>query len=122
MTSIASRNEKLQRAGIAVAAALSTVLLAHTVSAAPNDTVQIRVTYSDLDLSTAAGAQTLYRRIKGAAYQACKSHGRFSTLMSRTAWRRCYDGAVADAVAQVDRPSLTALQNKEESARIAARS
>jgi UrcA family protein len=121
MTSFASRNEKLARTGIAVAAALFTFLLAHSVSAAPNDVVQIKVTYSDLDLSTTTGAQTLYRRIKGAAYQACKSYGRFSMLTSRSAWRRCYDSAVASAVLQVDRPSLTAL-HKEGSARTAARS
>ncbi len=66
------------------------------------------VSYFDLDLSTPAGVQTLYDRTKQAARSVCASFA--SKELGRLAFRRdCYEQAVDDAVATVDRPALTAL-------------
>ena len=67
----------------------------------------IKVSYSDLDLSTPAGAQTLYHRISGAARTVCGFEG--ADLIEQQVWKACYRGAVADAVAKVNSPLLTAV-------------
>jgi UrcA family protein len=112
MTSFNSRNEKVARAGITVAVVLFTSLVANGASAEQPQVPQVTVSYSDLDLSKPAGAQTLYKRIKAAASHVCGSRGHYTRLESRKVWRGCYDTAIADAVAQIDRPSLTALHKE----------
>jgi len=109
------RNHKAARAGITVAVALFTCLLANGASAEQPGLEQKTVSFADLDLSKPAGAQTLYKRIKAAAAYVCGSNGRYTRLGGRKAWRACYDTAVANAVAQIDRPSLTALHREETS-------
>jgi UrcA family protein len=65
---------------------------------------QVTVNYQELNLSTTAGAKVLYQRIKRAARAVC------APLQDRQAqWRDCYGSAIADAVAEIDRPMLTAL-------------
>lgn len=112
MTSF-KRNEKAARAGITVAVALFTCVLANGARAEQPQVPQVTVSYADLDLSKAAGAQTLYKRIKNAAARVCGSSGRYTILEGRKAWHACYDTAVANAVAQIDRPTLTALHREE---------
>jgi UrcA family protein len=89
--------------------ALASVLA--VLSAAPaladEPAKSIRVGYSDLDLSTQAGATTLYSRIRGAARQVCGYEG--ASFTDKAIWRSCFNGAVSDAVATVNNPSLTAL-------------
>ena len=68
----------------------------------------IRVGYGDLDLATSAGAHTLYARIAGAARTVCGFEG--TALIEQSLWNRCYRAAIADAVAKVNRPLLTAAQ------------
>lgn len=67
----------------------------------------ITVKYHDLDLSTLAGARTLYGRITAAARNVCGYEGRSFT--DQAFWNGCYRGAVTDAVAKVDSPLLTAV-------------
>jgi len=75
----------------------------------------VTVSYAGLDLSTRAGAETLYRRIKGASEQVCSAfEGR--PLQRVALWRRCYEQAVANAVAEVHRPALTALHQSHSPA------
>jgi UrcA family protein len=112
MTSF-KRNENAARAGMVAAVALFTCLLATGARAEQPQVVQVTVSYADLDLSKTAGAQTLYKRIKAAAARVCGSHGRYTTLEPRKVWRNCFDTAVANAVAQIDRPTLTALHREE---------
>jgi UrcA family protein len=113
MTSFNSRNKKLARAGITVAAALCTCLFTYGASAEEPKAVSVTVSFADLDLSKAAGAQTLYKRIKAAARRACGSIDGYTHMRSQRGWRECYESAIADAVARVDRPSLTALYKEE---------
>jgi UrcA family protein len=100
--------KRLARAGIAAALALSTCLIAN-YAAAEAPTKSVTVSFADLDLSKTAGAQTLYKRIKGAARRVCGTKDRYT----QESWRKCIEDAIANAVAQVDRPSLTALHKEE---------
>jgi UrcA family protein len=68
----------------------------------------IKVGYGDLDLATSAGAHTLYERIAGAACTVCGFEG--TALIEQSLWNSCYRGAIADAVARVNSPLLTAEQ------------
>jgi UrcA family protein len=85
-----------------------------TVRAAPakNELPSMTVSYFDLDLATPAGVQTLYDRMKDAARTVCASL-ESKQLGRMSPWRDCYQQAVEDAVATVDRPALTALYQAE---------
>ena len=76
--------------------------------ASAGETAGIRVRYGDLDLATNAGVHTLYERISGAARTVCGFEG--TALIEQSLWNTCYRGAIADAVAKVNSPLLTALQ------------
>ena len=66
----------------------------------------LKVSYADLDLSTQAGAATLYSRIRSAAKTVC---GYDDSSYRHFAFTRCFKQAVGNAVAQVNNPQLTAL-------------
>lgn len=112
MTNPTSRTVRLTRAAIA-AFAVCTCLVAHAAPAGQAVKAQA-VSFADLDLSKPAGAQTLYKRIKAAARVVCGPVDHYS-YMTPKAFRECFESAVAAAVAQVDRPSLTALHTIETS-------
>jgi UrcA family protein len=64
------------------------------------------VKYADLDLSAAAGAQTLYMRLRSAAKRVCApADGR--ALDQHMRYRACVDESMANAVAAVNQPALT---------------
>jgi UrcA family protein len=111
MNSFTSRAQLVARAGIA-ALALSTCLVAYSASAESKAKAQT-VSFADLDLSKPAGAQTLYKRIKAAARHVCGPVDNYTFVTPANAFRQCYAKAIADAVAQIDRPSLTALHREE---------
>jgi UrcA family protein len=67
----------------------------------------VKVSYSDLNISTQAGAQTLYNRIAGAARTVCGYEG--SSLLDKSVWRACYRDAIDEAVSKVNSPQLTAI-------------
>jgi len=68
----------------------------------------ITVSFRDLDLSSIAGATTLYHRIQSAAQQVC-GYAPGADLIERAAWQACYRNTTADAVRQVNNPLLTAV-------------
>jgi UrcA family protein len=81
---------------------------AGTAVAADGDQLSKTVAYGDLNLDTAVGANVLYARIRTAAREVCAPfEGR--ELARKVRWDSCFDHAVQSAVAQVDKPSLTAL-------------
>jgi UrcA family protein len=69
------------------------------------------VSYRDLNLDTTAGAKVLYARIRSAAFEVCAPFDG-GELARKVRWHSCYDHAVESAVAQVDKPSLTALHSE----------
>lgn len=73
----------------------------------------VSVSYGDLNLSSAAGAEALYMRLAAAAEQVCGSEPRPESLrvarFEQANFKSCYDKALADAIGKVDSPRLYAL-------------
>jgi UrcA family protein len=69
----------------------------------------VTVNYRDLNLSTIAGATTLYQRLTRAAHSVCDSPE--PGVDAYREWKSCYQAAMADAVAKVNNPLLTGLYN-----------
>jgi UrcA family protein len=76
---------------------------ATAAEATPASTVSYPVGYSDLDVSTANGAKTLYLRIRYAAETLCES----AATWGKKEGQACVNKAVNDAVARVNAPLLT---------------
>jgi UrcA family protein len=72
----------------------------------------VAVRYGDVNLASVAGATTLYQRIQGAARFVCGEQDR--SLVAQHAWKQCYQSAVAEAVARVNNPTLTAVHLSRE--------
>jgi UrcA family protein len=86
------------------------VTYAETVDQAP--TVAVR--YSDLNLETRTGVQTLFSRIQLAAAEVCQQYGPQGTLVASAAHRSCTEQALSAAVRRVDSPLLTAYYSERE--------
>lgn len=69
----------------------------------------VTVSYADLDLTDAAGARTLYARLKSAARQACGPEPSLRDLRSTTDYATCYHHALNRSVNGVDNDRLHAL-------------
>ncbi len=67
------------------------------------------VSYSDLDLSTEAGVRTLYGRIQNAAWRVCGDIVEPHNAAAAAENAKCRQALVDAAVAQVNKPALTAL-------------
>lgn len=85
---------------------LRPIILAALITSAPIAYAQpaqaiTGVRYSDLDLSTEAGASTLVDRLRHAAYQACKQP------WGTPVHRRCVAETVAKSVAALNAPLVT---------------
>jgi len=78
------------------------------------DVRSVTVSYADLDLSSPAGANALYRRIQAAAKQVCGHAG--ADLIEQSIWKACYRNAIGDAVAKVNNPVLTAVHTGNRAA------
>ena len=79
----------------------------------------IRVSYGELDLTKPAGAESLYRRIRKAAFTVC---GAYDSPMpwSYTAKSACFKTAVDEAVSKVNSPLLTSV-HRNENTRLASK-
>lgn len=65
------------------------------------------IKYADLDLNSAAGADALARRIKGAAKQVCKPEPRhIRELKDQQDYKKCLDGASSHALASLGNPAV----------------
>ncbi|HEX5048179.1 MAG TPA: UrcA family protein [Gammaproteobacteria bacterium] len=84
-----------------------------TISAQPAEqqqTHKIVVQYGDLNVNSAKGAEQLYSRISSAAHEVCGDV--IAPLRLDTAYLRCRQTAMEDAVAKVGHPKLTALYDQ----------
>ena len=72
------------------------------------DSPSVSVRYDDLNLSTKAGVDKLYRRISSAAREVCPDvySRETSTVLAA---QRCQTAAIARAVSQVNNPALAML-------------
>lgn len=81
-----------------------------TVSRADDDLAppQVIVKFADLNVSNSQGAQTLYRRIHGAAVNVCS---RMYVDEQAYKWHEsaCLQKVIGDAVMKVNRPALSAI-------------
>jgi UrcA family protein len=73
------------------------------------DDQQSRVVhYADLNLAGPEGAAKLYRRIRTAAARVCGPRASPGSLGESPSYRKCFNAAVEQGVAQVHQPALTA--------------
>lgn len=99
--------KSIHRSSLTPAALVLVLGLLGATQAQAADPYGVTVSYRDLDLSTMAGAQTLYQRIGKAATKVCGYQG--GAFPEEQLWRACYKGAIADAVNKVNSPLLTAV-------------
>jgi UrcA family protein len=69
----------------------------------------VAVSYAELDLSKAAGAEVLYDRLQRAAAKVCGVNARTTSLYyvaTAAEKKACYQDALSRAVAQIDAPLL----------------
>jgi UrcA family protein len=67
-----------------------------------------KVEFADLDVTRAPGAAALYQRIKHAASNVCRNWDPMGLVEIRQLNIDCMQAAIARAVADVNRPALTA--------------
>ena len=66
-----------------------------------------KVSFEDLNLDSPSGAKVLLMRLKGAARDVCQPLAGFG-VDEHARWEACYNQALADAVAAVDKARVTA--------------
>lgn len=104
-----THSRALTRALLA-ASLLTTVssLTALPAAAADSDSHSMVVRYSDLDITQPKDALTLYSRITEAATRVCPALIS-ADLQSTGRMRGCVNKAIADSVAKINQPALTAV-------------
>jgi UrcA family protein len=94
---------------IATIVVLSGSILSAAQAATPSDLPAIVVKFGDLDTTSSAGQQDLFRRLSKAVRTICAplqaAPGSIAVGMSR--YNACVDRAVSDAVARINRPEFT---------------
>jgi UrcA family protein len=83
-------------------------LLAAPVATSPDKVPSVKLSYAGLDLSSPAGAEILYRRLKVAAQRVCESFDDRPPAQ-HARWVACVQKALSDAVISVNQPQLTTL-------------
>ncbi len=101
---------RIHQAGTALASGLAADLLATSAQADdPGHHPSVVVSYDDLNIASAAGAQALYARINSAADRACGGEPAIRELRLTQQYDSCVDAAVEQAVHKVDSARLQAL-------------
>jgi UrcA family protein len=90
-----------------IQAGVAGLLLATAVAVPTHAADAVVVRYNDLNLATPTGNALLYRRITQAAKTVCPEY-RTGDVRRIRFWRPCYQEAVANAIASIHKPSLTA--------------
>jgi UrcA family protein len=75
------------------------------------------VTYGDLDLESMQGARILYARLRNAATRVCEPQR--SRQLTDDGFSACYDSALADAVRQINKSTLTKVYREHSDAQSA---
>jgi len=94
-----------------LAAVLVATLGMASDSAHADEVASVKVSYADLDLSTAEGSQALYRRIATAARHVCPTaDGRIITAVSIS--QQCQKTAIENALQAMKEPTVAAISAK----------
>jgi UrcA family protein len=99
------------RSSVGAAALAMLAVLAGNPPAQAAEPLTHVVSYADLDLNSRAGAEVLYVRLRSAAREVC-SPFESSELSRHVAWQTCIDRSLSSAVAQLNKPLVTALQSR----------
>jgi UrcA family protein len=115
MFNATSKLNKYRRAGLALAALTAGLIGVTGVASAavPDESVRaITVSYSDLNLASDQGSKVLYARIVSAARAVCGANDVDARDLHALALEQaCETRAVAQAVQQVNMPTLAALHS-----------
>lgn len=91
--------------------AVGAMAAAPGAQAGPGDALTKSVSYGDLNLNSEKGVAVLYSRLRSAAREVCVPfEGRI--LSNQMLWSKCYDHALSAAVADINKPAVTALHNQ----------
>jgi UrcA family protein len=93
---------------LTILAACTAIGAVGNARAANAETPELKVHYSDLNLSTQQGSLALYGRIVAAAYQVCVAED-IRDLRAVAAARVCRQQAIANAVRDVNSPMLASV-------------
>lgn len=104
----------------AATAAVALSLTALTTSPAFARDITESISYADIDLNTEHGARTMLQRIEHAARDVCGDTNGRITLSERTIVRRCVTETKANAVTQLNNPTVTAMHQGAAPAMIVA--
>jgi UrcA family protein len=74
------------------------------------DALQVKVKYGDLDISSASGAATLYKRIHVAAETVCQAL-KNTDLYPRKLFYMCMKKAISNAIIEANEPVLLTIAN-----------
>jgi UrcA family protein len=101
------------RISIGSAAFATALLLAAGGAGAADRTAtsaDIAVKFSEVQLTSQAGAESLYKKLRAAARSVCDDNaGGHRTLEVRARDQKCVNQVLADAVRRINQPMLTAL-------------
>jgi UrcA family protein len=81
------------------------------MAAQPPERISKVVSYGDLDLDSAQGAKVLYGRLRLAAQEVCRLW-ESKDLTFLNDWKSCLADSLASAIADINKPTVTALQEK----------
>jgi UrcA family protein len=99
--------------GVFVASLIALGLPSAASASAPSEfgNGSIQVAYGDLDLTTAAGAKTLYARLQRASEVACdlRSYRELGSIGLHRESLSCYEKTLTGAVERIDSDELTKL-------------
>ena len=100
------------RAGVLVMVAIAAPATAYAAAPSQFENTSVKVSYSDLDIQTEAGAKVLYARLKRASRQACgfEPYKRFG-LGELSKAKACYREALDKAVTSIDSDSLRGMHS-----------
>jgi UrcA family protein len=79
-----------------------------TLAAEPSESLTKIVHYGDLNLDSEQGAAALYARLRSAAKEVCSPLQSIEMARQRQ-WKNCFNNALATAVGQVDKTTVSAL-------------
>jgi UrcA family protein len=96
-------------------AALTCSIATVSFASDSSDPLQVKVKYGDLNVSSTAGATTLYTRIRSAAEAVCHPLNN-RDFASQILFAACVHKAMSNAVSDVDQPTLSAIYNAKTGA------
>jgi UrcA family protein len=104
---------KAIKVSLSIALAASAIVFAPSFATAGDATAprEVTVHYDELNMASASGAAALYAKLRSASRQVCEPlAGR--ELYQRAAFNACYEQALSNAVAKVNRTGVTALHTR----------